>query len=160
MILLISTIALALSFYSGQAPRNDHNLIKFELRSAERDPGKELIEALVPKSDQRIFLHKEVLIRNVDIVAAQAVEDTSGFVQDTAGKLHHVYMIQIVVTPEGSERLAKASENHIGKPFAILFNEKVMTAPDVTERFSDKVRITGKFTREEAEKIADGIKRK
>jgi hypothetical protein len=110
MTLLASTIALTLSFYSGQAPRKDHNLIKFELRSAERDPGKELIEALVPKSDQRIFLHKEVLITNVDIVEAQAVEDTSGFV--------------------------------------------------LTGRFSDKVWITGKFTREEAEKIADGIKRK
>ncbi len=160
MILLTSTIALALSFYSGQAPLKDHNLIKFELRSAERDPGKELIEAFVPNSDQRIFLHKEVLITNVDIVEAQAVEDPSGFVQDTAGKLHHVYMIQIVVTPEGGERLAKASENHIGKPLAILFNGKVVTAPNVSAKLSDKIWITGKFTREEAEKVADGIKRK
>jgi len=160
MILLTSTIALALSFYSGQAPRKDHNLIKFELRSAERDPGKGLIEALVLKSDQRIFLHKEVLITNADIVEAQAVEDPSGFVQDTAGKSHHVYMIQIVVTAEGSERLAKASENHIGKPFAILFDGKVVIAPNVMGSVSEKVWITGKFTREEAEKIADGIKRK
>lgn len=129
---------------SWQAP------VRFELRRAEREPTRELVEAVVVKSGERVYLHKEALVTNSDIVEARVVR---GF---TLGD----FSIDLTFTTEASERVANATGQHIGRPIAILLDGKVVAAPIVMERFSDKAQISGSFKKEEAERIANGISSK
>ncbi|HWN99014.1 MAG TPA: alpha/beta hydrolase fold domain-containing protein [Blastocatellia bacterium] len=124
--------------------------IRFELRRAEREPAKDLVEAAVERSGERVYLHKEVLLTNSDIVEARVVE---GF---TLGD----FSINVSFTREATERVANATAQHIGKPMAILFDGKVVSAPIVWERLSDRAQISGSFKKEEAERIANGINSK
>jgi preprotein translocase subunit SecD len=57
----------------------------------------------------------------------------------------------------GAERMRQATANHLGRPVAILIDGKVVTAPVVRSLISDAAMITGDYSREEAERIADGI---
>jgi hypothetical protein len=124
--------------------------IKFELRRAEREPAKELVEAVVERSGERVYLHKEVLVTNSDIVEARVVEGL------TLGD----FSIDVTFTREASERLSNATAQHIGKPMAILFDGKVVSAPILRDRLSDRAQVSGSFKKEDAERVANGINSK
>lgn len=121
--------------------------IRFELRRAEREPARDLVEAAVERSGEKVYLYKEVLLTNSDIVEARVVE---GF---TVGD----FSIDVTFTREASERVANATAQHIGKPVAILFDGKVVSAPILRDRLSDRAQISGSFKKEEAERVANGI---
>lgn len=124
--------------------------IRFELRRAERESAKELVEAVVERSGEIVYLHKEVLVTNSDIVEARVVE---GF---TLGD----FSIDVTFTREASERLSNATAQHIGKPMAILFDGKVVSAPILRDRLSERAQVSGSFKKEEAERVANGINSK
>jgi preprotein translocase subunit SecD len=122
---------------------------KLELRRAETKPAEGLTEAKVVGSDQKVYLRKEAEVTEKDVTQAQAVEHKGTFV------------IEIVLTKEGQKKLAKLTEEHVDKPLAILVDGKVIAAPVVRDKVpGEKAIITGNFTKEEAEKIAKGIKDK
>jgi preprotein translocase subunit SecD len=50
-----------------------------------------------------------------------------------------------------------ATEAHRGKPFAILIDGRVVTAPIVQFQIGEGAWIRGGFSRDEAERIAKGI---
>jgi preprotein translocase subunit SecD len=56
--------------------------------------------------------------------------------------------------------MKKLTEEHRDKPLAVLVDGKVISAPVVKSVISDKAEITGKFTKDEVEKLAKGIKGK
>lgn len=124
--------------------------IRFELRRAETEPARELVEAVVERSGEKVYLHKEVVVTNSDIVEARVVE---GF---TLGDLS----INVTFTKEASERVANATAQHIGKPMAILFDGKVVSAPILWEKLSERAQISGSFKKEEAERVVNGINSK
>ena len=122
---------------------------KLELRRAETKPAEGLTEAKVAGSDEKVYLRKEAEVTEKDVTQAQAVEHKGTFV------------IEIVLTKEGQKKLAKLTEEHVDKPLAILVDGKVIAAPVVRDKVpGEKAIITGNFTKEEAEKIAKGIKDK
>jgi preprotein translocase subunit SecD len=53
--------------------------------------------------------------------------------------------------------MAKLSEQHKGKPLAVLVDGKVIGAPIVKAPFSGRALITGNFTKEEVDKLLRGI---
>ena len=69
--------------------------------------------------------------------------------------------IAITFTKEGQKKFAELTRQHKGKPLAIIVDGKVLCAPTVRDEVSgDKAMISGSFTKEETEKIANGIKAK
>jgi acetyl esterase/lipase len=124
--------------------------VNFELRRAEREPAKELVEAVVAGSDEKVYLYKDPLVSNGDIVEAIVVE----------GYDNRSYEVQITFTGEAAQRMAKATQQLIGKPVAILLDGKVTSAPTLMSRLYERARISGHFTREEAERIATGLNSK
>jgi preprotein translocase subunit SecD len=120
--------------------------VKFEVRRAETKPAAGLIEATVAGTKTKIYLHKEAAITNKDIARAEAAT------QD--GKP----AVNITFTEEGRKRIAKLTEEHQGKPLALMVDGKVISAPFVQDPISgDHAVLSGNFTKEEAERIAKGM---
>jgi preprotein translocase subunit SecD len=126
------------------------SLIKFEVRQAENKPAKGLTEAVVAGTKEKVYLYKEAAITNKEIAEAQAATDNS-----------NNPAIAITFTKDGQKKFAELTRQHQGKPLAILVDGKVLCAPTVRDEVSgDKAMISGSFTKEETEKIANGIKAK
>jgi preprotein translocase subunit SecD len=141
-------LAFALTCLAAQSNVNQPG-IKLEFRLAENAPAEGLTEATIPRSDTKIYLHKEAIVTNSVILDARVIYD----------RYSVSFNIEISFTGEGAERLAKATLEHIGKPLAVLFDGKVVTAPVVMSKISGNGVITGGFAKEVAERIAAGIKK-
>lgn len=121
--------------------------MRFEVRLAEDKPSHGLDEVRVGGSGRSIYLHKEDVVTNSDIRAAKVIEGDSRL----------QYWISIEFSTEGARKMRAATRNHIGRPIAILLNGQVTAAPVVRTSVDSAARITGNFTKEEAQKIVDGL---
>jgi preprotein translocase subunit SecD len=120
---------------------------KVEFRRAETKTAEGLTEVPVVGSDTKIFLHKEVDLNGDDVASTRVLDD-----KDTGPA------VEIVFTKEGVKKAAKMSKEHADKPIAIVVDGKVIFAPIVKSELGEKIVITGKFTKAEAEKLAKSIK--
>jgi antitoxin (DNA-binding transcriptional repressor) of toxin-antitoxin stability system len=120
--------------------------VRFEVRLAEDSPAPGLREAKVG-SDRSVYLHDEVIVTNGDIAVARVVP----------GQGPSEYSVGIEFKPAGAEKMRAATGNHIGKLLAILLDGRVVMAPVLRSPISASARITGNFTRPQAERIVNGI---
>jgi hypothetical protein len=121
--------------------------VRFEVRLAEDRPAAGLTEAKEKNSGRTIYLHPEIVVGNADIAAAQVVEGGDG---------SH-YSVSVEFTARGAEKMRAATRNHIGKPVAILLDGEVVLAPTLRSEIGASARITGSFTKQQAQRIAEGI---
>jgi preprotein translocase subunit SecD len=126
----------------------DKARVQVEFRRAETKPAEGLVEATVGSSKDKIYLHKTADATNEDIADARV---------DT---LNEPVAVIVVFTKEGAKKMAKLSEEHKGKPLAILVDGKAISAPIVRSTFRDQATITGLSSKEEAERIVKAIKGK
>jgi preprotein translocase subunit SecD len=123
---------------------------KFEVRKAEVKPTDGLTSATIAGTTEKIYLHKDAALTSKDVAKAEASIDAAG--NPT---------VVVILTEDGAKKFAKLTEAHKDKPLAILFEGKVVSAPTVRDVIADgKAVISGKFTREEAERVAKGISAK
>lgn len=96
-------------------------------------------------SEDKIYLHKEAVLTSTDIadVRVAAVEQTA---------------VELTFTDEGKKKLAKATEEHLGKALAIVVDGKVIAAPNIRAKIADRALISVS-TKAEAERIATGFKK-
>ena len=121
--------------------------IRFEVRLAEDRPASGLREAKVSGSDRSVYLHDEVVVTNSDIAVARVVP----------GDGPSEYSIGIEFKAAGAEKMRAATGSHIGKLVAILLDGQVVMAPVLRSPIGASARITGNFTRTQAERIVNGI---
>jgi preprotein translocase subunit SecD len=117
----------------------------FELRLAQKNAAKGLTAARHPNSNRRLYLQPTAIVTHRDVAEARAVR----------GRFDPSFNVEVTFSPEGSRRLAKATQQHVGRPLAILVNGRVVAAPEVRS-ISDTAVISG-FTRIEAERLADDL---
>jgi hypothetical protein len=122
--------------------------VRFEVKLAEDRPGPGLLQAKVADSDRSVYLHEEVIVTNSDIVSARVVQ----------GSAPIQYGVNVEFNASGAEKMRTATENHIGKHMAILLDGQVVAIPVLRTPIGASARITGNFTRSQAEKIANGIR--
>ena len=122
---------------------------KVEFRRAETTPADGLIEAIVPGTNQKVYLRKDVEATNDDFAKVRAAVDDRG-----------APAIEINFTKVGAKKMAKLSEKHIGKRLAILVDGTVVSAPIVNAKFSEKALIMGTFTKLEVEELVKDINAK
>ena len=120
--------------------------VRFEVRLAEAQPVPGLIVGRVVGSGHTIYLHPEMIVTNDDIAQSWLLEDGPDR-----------FSIHVELLAAGAERMRHATAAHIGRPIAILIDGKVVAAPVVRDTVSNSAVITGDFTRNEAERITDGI---
>jgi preprotein translocase subunit SecD len=63
-------------------------------------------------------------------------------------------------TDEGAKKMAKLTRENPGKLLAILVDGKVVSAPRIVAETSQRARITGRFTMEEATRIQQALRGK
>jgi preprotein translocase subunit SecD len=143
---------------AAQAPKDDPPPARFELRLAQETPGDGLVEATVVNTDKRVYLFKDALITNNDVIDARVVEEGGLFA--SGARASSYFDIHVMFTEEGAQKMARASETHIGKPIAILVDGKVVSAPIVRSVIRDRAAIAGSFSKEEAESLASRIRSK
>jgi preprotein translocase subunit SecD len=121
--------------------------IRFEVRLAEDQPAPGLREAKVAGSNRSVYLYDSVIVSNGDIASAHAVP----------GSGPSDYSVNIEFNAAGAARMHDATASHVGKLIAILLDGGVVMAPTLRSPISESARITGHFTKPQAERIANGL---
>jgi hypothetical protein len=121
--------------------------IRFEVRLAEDQPATGLREARIAGSDRVVYLHDAIIVSNDDIAKSSLV----------AGDSPSRFGIEVQFTTAGAEKMRQATSGHAGRPVAILIDGEVVTAPVLRSPISTSARITGDYTRADAERIMNGI---
>ncbi len=124
------------------------NSVKIEFHRAEDQPAAGLKEIEAPPGgpNVQLYLRPEAELSNADIQEATATTDNNG-----------QPVISVSFTVEGAEKMAKLTEENLGKPMVIMIDGKVISAPKIMSKISAKAQISGNFSKEEAERIARGI---
>ncbi|MGN8630767.1 protein translocase subunit SecD [Blautia sp. HCP3S3_G3] len=69
------------------------------------------------------------------------------------------YIVSLVLTDEGKDKFAEATEANVGKQIAIIYDNSVLSAPNVNEAITGgKAQITGMSSVEEAQNLASYIR--
>jgi hypothetical protein len=122
--------------------------VRFEVRLAEDSPASGLREAKVSGSGRSVYLRDEVVVTNGDIAVARVLP----------GPGPSEYSVGIEFKASGAEKMRAATGNHLGKLLAILLDGQVVMAPVLRTPIGVSARITGNFTRPQAERIVNGIR--
>ena len=121
--------------------------VEFQLRLAESTAGDGLTEALVGKTDQKVYLHSKPVITRQDIQQARLLKDESSG-----------YVIELTFTAKAAERLSEATSKNRNKQLAVLINGRVVFAPRIFATISNPAMIMGSFTAQEASDIVRGLR--
>jgi WD40 repeat protein len=131
-------------------PRPQHDTLtasqkpsSIELRLGYRETRPGLVEMKIAEGDEKVYVAPGAIATNADIASAEVIGDPSG-----------QPAIQLTFKDEAAKRLTAATEEHQGKPLAILVEGKVLAAPIVRDALGSKAMISGKFTLVEARRIA------
>ena len=123
--------------------------VAVEFRIAEEQPAPGLAEMVVRGGNRKVYVHGEALLTNADIESASLAPAAGG-----AG----APQIEIVFTKAGEAKFTSATARSVGRPLAILIDGEVISAPVVRETvYGHRAVISGAFSREEAQRIADGL---
>lgn len=121
--------------------------VRFEVRLAEEDPGPSLREGPVGTTQRIVYLHDEVVVSNADVASAVVVPGSGG---DRFG-------VELRLGGPGAARMREATRRHLGRPVALLIDGYVIVAPTVRSEIGDTARLSGDYTRAEAERIVRGV---
>ena len=84
-----------------------------------------------------------VALSGEDLENVRVVNDDYGFPS-----------ILFQITPEGAKKFGHFTAANIGRQLAIIFGNKILSAPIINSRISAHVQISGQFTKEEAKQLA------
>jgi preprotein translocase subunit SecD len=131
----------------GDPPRPVQTAIRFECRLAEAHEAAGLRKARVAGSEQRVYLHQDIIISNGHISRTRIVQ----------GNGPSLFNVAVEFGRAGAEKMRQATARHPGGLLAILVNGSVLAAPTLTESISTSVVISGNYSRAEAERLANGL---
>lgn len=125
----------------------DDDLERLRLALAGQTPdGYEFIE----HENEKFLLKKEVAMALDDYLVSASVENRNSFGMPT---------VQIKLNKAGAEAFLKLTQDNVDKRLAIVFDEKVLTAPRIREPIpSGEIVISGTFNIGEANEIAESLK--
>jgi len=87
--------------------------------------------------------------RRVMVSGDQLVKATQGFDQDGRA------VVDITFNAAGARRFGRVTQENVGKPFAIILDDKVLSAPNINEPIlGGRAQISGNFTVESANQLA------
>lgn len=150
-LVMVTILAIAVLFLGSQLPSfigtQSYAAVRFEIRLAEDSPAPGLREMKLPGESRSIYVHDEVILSNGDIDQAQLIA--------TENPLQFSVGVDFNLT--GAQKIRVATENHIGRPVAILIDGEVVIAPVVRAAIGSSAVISGNYTREQALAIVNGI---
>ena len=120
----------------------DQNADPEQVRQGRAPPGSQVL----PMAEGGGFI---AVKRRVMVSGEQLVDARQGFDQDNRPD------INITFNSAGARRFARATQENTGKPFAIILDDKVLSAPNINEPIlGGKAQISGSFTVKSANDLA------
>ena len=131
----------------GQTARLEFKLVDLEANPADVQQGRAPPGSQVlPMVDGTSFV---AVKRRVMVAGDQLTDARQGFDQDGRPD------INIKFNTAGAKRFARATQENVGKPFAIILDDKVLSAPNINEPIlGGNAQITGSFTVQSANDLA------
>ena len=107
-----------------------------------------------PNEGDKVVYDKSKVLLTGDMIG----EATSGSrQQEGTGKTE--YGVSIKFAGKGIKKFAKITGEHVGEPLAIVYDEKLVSAPNLKEEISGgECWISGSFTSESAEQLASTVR--
>jgi preprotein translocase subunit SecD len=124
---------------------DDKPKTKVEFRRAETAAAEGLTEATVAGTTDKVYLHKTADLTAQDLASAAVTGEAKQPV------------IEVTFTEAGAKKAAKMSADHLDKPVAVVVGGKVLAAPVVRAKLGASIRISGRFSADEAKAIAKAI---
>jgi SecDF, P1 head subdomain len=132
----------------ADAPTEKPRRVFLELRLAEVMPVRGLaFEAQLKNSQQKVYVHYTAVATHTDVLNARVLDSTGR------------YEIALTLTPEAGAALTSATTRHTGRPLAIILDGEVVSVLMVRNPLGAEVVFSGGFSREEAGRIAAGLRR-
>jgi SecD/SecF fusion protein len=120
---------------------------RFGLYLASTEPQEGYRAATVQLRAETIYVAPTAALTSADVAQAQLESSAEGRPQ-----------IAIALTAGGRRRLADVTRQNVHKRLAIVVDDRVIIAPTITSEISDGgMLLTGAFTRQECEQIAEAI---
>ena len=137
---------IILLLFSCSNSNKKPDLVSLELRKAEIEPADSLIEMVMHGTQEKFYLHNEILLSNQDVESASPV---------LYGKR---LVVEVILTQQGKEKFARLTEENLNKHVGIVIDGQLILAPVVRAPIKEgKMIITGNLSEEEINHIADGI---
>jgi preprotein translocase subunit SecD len=149
MLSMIFFLTLAL-IPNTQGKENPKARIQIEFRLAESSPSEGLQEVSIESTSEKLYLYKDVIISNTDVIAARVIPSYT----------INRFDVEIDFSEEAAQRISRITAENIGKQLAILIDGKVIVAPMLRSTISRKAVLAGSapsFTKEEADELARKI---
>ena len=116
-------------------------------------PGYEVLKHFEPPQDGKPQPPEIVVVKK------NAENDLSGDIVKSArmgrGNLGEP-MIEFELTDAAGNRFGEVTRNNIGRRLAIVLDGQLYSAPNINSEINSRGEITGHFTQEEAQKLANG----
>jgi preprotein translocase subunit SecD len=136
----------ALKKLIGQTAR-----LEFKLVDLEADPG-QVAQGRAPAGSQVLPMVEGGAIavkRRVMVSGDQLVDARQAFDQDGQP------IVSIKFNTAGARRFGRVTQENVGKPFAIILDDKVLSAPNINEPIlGGQAQISGNYTVESANQLA------
>jgi preprotein translocase subunit SecD len=137
----------ALKQLIGQTAR-----LEFKLVDLTADPN-QVLQGRAPPGSQALPMADGsgaiAVQRRVMVSGEQLVDAKQGFDQDGRA------VVDITFNAAGARRFGRVTQENVGKPFAIILDDKVLSAPNINEAIlGGRAQISGSFTVESANALA------
>ena len=104
----------------------------------------------LPIKDDRSGRQKIAVKRRAMVTGEQLVDAQQGFDQTT-----NEAVVNIRFNSAGAKRFGRVTQDNVGKPFAIILDDVVLSAPNINEPIlGGQAQISGSFTVDSANKLA------
>jgi preprotein translocase subunit SecD len=130
---------------AGQAPAAVEKpvAIRFHLASQRADSN---WEPLKDPDGRTIYVAPVPVLTEKDLASAQPVTDQLGRP-----------CVEVIMTDEGAKKLARLTKENIGNMLAAFVDDELTMAATIQSVVSKRARISGHFTPERAQVIADSL---
>jgi len=114
-------------------------------------PGYELMKHLESLKNNQTHVEEYVVAKKPENNLAGDIVESARVVRGNMGEPQ----IDFVLTDEAAARFAETTHNNLGRKLAVILDKELQTAPTIQGEISKNGQITGSYTPEEAQNIAN-----
>jgi hypothetical protein len=122
-----------------------HAAVPFQVRLAGSVASPGLHAAKDAAAGRTIYLDPQIVLANGDIASALAVPVGEGF------------GVEVAFTKAGAAKIRAATATNVGRLLAVVVDGKVIASPRITSPVDQIGIMGGRYTNEEAQRIAAGV---
>jgi preprotein translocase subunit SecD len=144
----------ALKALLGRTARLDFKLVDLtataaDLAAGRAPPGSEIVPMNDPADGPAIAVKRRAIINGDELIDA-----TQGYDQQS-----NLPVVNIRFNSSGGRKFARVTQENVGKPFAMILDGRVLSAPNINEPIlGGTAQISGRFTVEEANNLAIALR--